>query len=155
MCTSLHTSPHQQPHGVAGRLTRVETVLCKHWFLGLLVPGWLLAALLSAWFPGRPPSHTDFHPLTLVWTNPHLHPCTSAASAPEIAAHDAPGLQDLPPFLQNCGSPAPALLGSLGRQPAGWVGVWKIWGDVFLSWEESQTAVRWSSINYAPREDFI
>ena len=120
--TSLHTSPHQQPHVVAGRLTRVEMVLCKHWFLGLLVPGWLLAALLSAWFPGRPPSHTNFHPLTLVWTNPHPHPCTSAASAPEIAAHDAPGLQDLPPFLQNCGSPAPALLGSLGRQPAGWGG---------------------------------
>lgn len=93
-------------------------------FLCLLVPGWLLAALLSARFPANPTSHH-----TPISTFSHLYertptptPPTSAASTPEIAAHAAPELQDLPPFLQSCGSPAPALLGSLGRQPAGWGG---------------------------------
>ena len=85
-------------------------------FLCLLVPGQLPAALLSTQFLPTPPPLPDFHPPTPVWTPP----CTSAASTPETAAHAAPGQWYIPAFLQGSSSPAPALLGSLGMQPAGW-----------------------------------
>lgn len=92
-------------------------------FPGLLVPGWLLAALLSACFPAATPRITHQFPPSHTYMNePPPPPLHRAAPAPEIAAHAAPGLQDVPPFLQSCSSPAPALLGSLGRQPAGWGG---------------------------------
>ena len=141
------------PHVVAGRLTRVEMVLCKHWCPipgsagPRVAPSSLAVCTVSC--PPHVPSHTNFHHLTPVWTNPH-------PAHPEIAAHAAPpSCRTSLPFSRAAAAlPPPCWEVLAGSQQDG-VGVRKIWGDVFLSWEESQTAVRWSSINYAPREDFI
>lgn len=85
---------------------------------GLLVPGWLLAALLSACFPAAtPPITHQFPPSHTYMNEPPPHPA-SAAPAPEIATLPLGCRTSLPSSRAAAALPPPCW-GSAGSQQDG------------------------------------
>lgn len=124
-----------------------EKVLCNinELFQDLLVPAWFLAWFHASICMGSCPP-TNYTPIS---HSPTISWNSGLCCHPGVVAH--PPTAALP--QSSSSSPIPSQVLALGQQDG--EGVWKIWGGVFLPWEGRQTAVRCSSVNYAPREDLV